>query len=237
LPGDVRWIRAAQDLDPTVLPSYGPASAGEATNWLLERLYLGLEPTRHPAFDRYFPPGTWLPRTAAIESDGLITRVGPGWALTDAGRSHIERIRYDDVDGPDRLPFAVAVAPMASGNYVAKDGGSWERLKAMGVRTVAGLDMEAATIATVAEAQQVPRWLVVKGVMDHADPAKDDRYKRFAARASAEVLYALLDRLAEPAPGGGERTAGEASRYVVTIGSAQGVQIGDHNEQHNVFGA
>jgi hypothetical protein len=31
--------------------------------------------------------------------------------------------------------------------------------------------------------------------MDHADADKDDRYQRFAARASAEVLVALLDRL------------------------------------------
>jgi nucleoside phosphorylase len=232
---DGRWIRAAQDLDPTVLPSYGPASEEEAAGWLLERLYLGQEPTRHPAFDRYFPPDTWLPRRAAIEAEGLITRAGPGWALTAEGRSHVERIRDDDPYGPDRLPFAVAVAPMASGNYVAKDGRSWERLKAMGVRTVTGLDMEAATIATVAEAQQVPRWLVVKGVMDHADPNKDDRYKRFAARASAEVLYALLDQLAEPAPGGSETTAAGPSRYTVTIENSRGVQIGDHNVQHNTF--
>jgi hypothetical protein len=41
----------------------------------------------------------------------------------------------------------------------------------------------------------VPHWIVAKGVMDHADFAKDDRYKEFAARASAEVLYALLSRL------------------------------------------
>ena len=39
-PLDDRWVRAAQDLDPEALPSHGPATAGEAANWLLERLYL-----------------------------------------------------------------------------------------------------------------------------------------------------------------------------------------------------
>ena len=36
--------------------------------------------------------------------------------------------------------------------------------------------------------------------MDHADINKDDRYKRFAARASAEVLFALLDDLVRDMP-------------------------------------
>jgi hypothetical protein len=30
--------------------------------------------------------------------------------------------------------------------------------------------------------------------MDHADPGKDDRFKAFAAKASAEVLFALLEQ-------------------------------------------
>jgi hypothetical protein len=35
--------------------------------------------------------------------------------------------------------------------------------------------------------------------MDHADLDKDDRFKGFAARASAEVLFAVLDGLLKPA--------------------------------------
>jgi hypothetical protein len=128
----------------------------------------------------------------------LIERSGRGWALTDEGRRFIEQRLYDDVDGPDTLPFAVKVAPMASGSAVVKDGLTWAQLSHMGVRMVAALEMEAATVATVARQQQIPHWLVVKGVMDHADPRKDDRYKRFAARTSAEVLYALLTRLIAP---------------------------------------
>lgn len=32
----------------------------------------------------------------------------------------------------------------------------------------------------------------MKGVMDQADPRKDDRFKPFAASASAEVLHTVL---------------------------------------------
>jgi nucleoside phosphorylase len=232
---DSRWIQAAQHLDPSGLDSFGPASEDEAAIWLLERLYLGQEPTKHPAFHRYFPAGTWTTRTETIASEGLIERDHPGWALTADGREYIERVRYDDVDGPRRLPFAIAVAPMASGSHVAKDGASWDMLRRTGVRTVTGLEMEAATIATVAEAERVPHWLVVKGVMDHADPNKDDRYKEFAARASAEVLYALLERLVDPARTGGAATASGTGKYRVTLTGVQGAQIGDNNTQTNTF--
>ncbi len=116
--------------------------------------------------------------------------------MTELGRSFISRAIYDDADGPDRLPFGLVVGPMATGNAVVQDGTTWARLGGMGVRTITGLEMEAATIATIAETQQIPFWLVAKGVMDHADPNKRDHYKNFAAKASAEVLYALLRKLA-----------------------------------------
>lgn len=58
----------------------------------------------------------------------------------------------------------------------------------MGVRSALGLEMEATTVGEVANTEGVEEWLVVKGVMDHADPKKSDRYKPFAAKASAEVL-------------------------------------------------
>lgn len=197
-PMDERWVREAQEFSPAELPSYGRTTRQEATFWFLERLLAGDEPRTHPARARYFPNRSWRTWPAEMQTEGLIVWSGQGWALTDEGRSFVERRLYDDVDGPDRLPFAVKVAPMASGNVVVKDGVTWAQLSQMGVRTVAALEMEATTVATVARQQQVPHWLVVKGVMDHADPRKDDRYKTFAARASAEVLYALLTRLLAP---------------------------------------
>jgi nucleoside phosphorylase len=189
-----RWLRAAQDLEPAGLPSFGVAGADEATVWLLERLQNGQDARNHPARPRYFPKGTWSERLTRLEADGLVAWRTGGWELTPAGSARITRI-LDDPDGPGRLPFAVHAGPMASGGKVIQDPRIWTRLKETGVRKILALEMEAATIATIAHEREVPQWLVAKGVMDHADFAKDDRFKEFAARASAEVLFALLGDL------------------------------------------
>jgi len=201
-PLDSRWVRAVQAYDPSVLPSHGVATVEEAQLWYLERLLRGQNPRRHPARELYFPPTTWGPRLETLESEGLIEWRGNHSALTEAGRRHIERVLYIDVDGPERLPFAVRAGAMASGSAVVADGRIWEALE-IGKRDVLALDMEAATVATVADQRKVPHWLVAKGVMDHAGAGKDDRFKAFAARASAEVLFGLLAELltAAPAPG------------------------------------
>jgi nucleoside phosphorylase len=191
-----RWARTAQDLDPTTLPSYREATTEESLLWLLERLHRGHDPRTRPARGRYFPPGTWGTRLDLWEAEGWIARdLNGAPRLTDAGSELVQRRLYDDVDGPRRLPFAVHVAPMASGSAVLSDVRIWKLLGSMGVRKIAAVELEGATIATIAHERKIP-WLVAKGVMDHADAHKDDRYKQFAARASAEVLFALLDRLA-----------------------------------------
>jgi nucleoside phosphorylase len=92
------------------------------------------------------------------------------------------------------LPFRLAIGPMVSGNMVVKDGRIWRRLAARGGRHVVGLDMEAAAVATTAYHLGLPAWAVVKGVADHADPRKDDRYRAAAADAAARVLWTLLVR-------------------------------------------
>lgn len=229
---DADWFRAAQEFDPAGLPSHGVATEQESRLWFLERLKAGQNPRDHPARTRYFPPGAWRARLAAMESDGLVGWAQDSLVLTEEGRSFINRALYDDVDGPGTLPYAVVAGPVASGSAVVGDGATWESLKASGVRTVAGLDLEAATIAIVAEAQKVPQWLVVKGVADHADAGKDDRYHRFAARASAEVLFTLLDRLAGRAE---PRPDPPAGKYVVDVRDVRGLMIGDGNVQHNNF--
>ncbi|GIJ45989.1 hypothetical protein Val02_28750 [Virgisporangium aliadipatigenens] len=235
-----RWLFAAQDFEPDGLPSHGAATVMDAAIWFLERLLRGQDPAKHPARARYFPRNTWAPRLEAIAADGLIVRDGSGYSLTPDGREYVERVLFDDVDGPSRLPFAVVTGPMASGSAVRADGRAWQQLAAMGMRSIVGLEMEGAALATVAQSQKVPEWVVVKGVMDHADGDKDDRFKEFAATASAEVLFALLDRLGRPAEGGADEdvtpTAGaEGGKYHVTITNAHGVQIGDRNVQWNEF--
>ncbi len=190
-----RWLRAVQDFDPSGLPSYGAATEQEAMVWFLERLHRRQDAKGHPARGRYFPRGTWSARLRRLESEGVIASTDGTWMLTAVGTARIERILADDVDGPERLPFAVVPGPMASGSAVIQHQDIWARLKETGARKILGLEMEAATIATVAHEREVPHWLVVKGVMDNANLEKDDRFKEFAARASAEVLYALLGRL------------------------------------------
>jgi nucleoside phosphorylase len=95
---------------------------------------------------------------------------------------------------PGGLPFRLAVGPMVSGTMVVRDGRIWQRLAARGGRHVVGLDMEAAAVATTAHHLGIPAWAVVKGVTDHADPAKDDRCVTAAAHAAATVLWRLLLR-------------------------------------------
>jgi nucleoside phosphorylase len=193
-----RWVREAQELSAAELSSYGEVSSADARLWLLERLLAGEDPAKHPARRRYFPGETWTACVGSLVGAGLVVRDGARLSLTKAGRVHIEQVICDDVHGPTRLPFQIAVGPMASGNVVVKDGVTWQQLTKCGLRTVLGLEMEAATVASAAFRAEVPWCVVVKGVMDHADPRKDDRYKSFAARAAAEVLFKLLERGLRP---------------------------------------
>lgn len=210
IPMEPRWLRAVQDFDPSGLTCHGEASEDEALLWYLEQLYREQKPRNHPARDAYFPSGTWQQRLALLEEKGLIWRESNGeTALTDDGSALVQRRLYDDVDGPQQLPFRVLDAPMASGSAVIADPELWGRLKQMGMRKITAVEMEAATIATVAHERGLA-WLVAKGVMDHADSKKDDRYKRFAARASAEVMFALLERLVVGASAGASSMVGGA---------------------------
>ena len=197
-PLESRWVRAVQEFDPAGLPSHGTATDEEAKLWYLERLLKNQNPRTHRARKRYFPRTKWEARLAQWASESLIVWRDSAMALTPTGRTLIEQALYRDVDGPERLPFAVVPGPMASGGAVMTDPRIWDRLE-VSQRRILALDMEAATVATVANDRQVPHWLVAKGVMDHAGPDKDDRFKAYAARASAEVLLALLERLLKPA--------------------------------------
>lgn len=186
------WVRAAQEMQSTEMVNFGVATKEDAKIWLLERLYYGENPRSHLARSRYFSSEDWTESIKKMAGESLIAIKGREMAITDQGRDFVDSVYLLEVDGPEKLPFAIKVGPMASGNVVVKDGVTWDNLKTMGVRSVLGLEMEAATIGNVAHRLNVPHWVVAKGVMDHADPNKDDRYKGFAARASAEVLIRFL---------------------------------------------
>ena len=75
-PQDARWARAVQDFDPSGLPSHGTATEEEAAVWYLEQLHKDQDPRKHPARERYFPRGTWVPGLERLQSAGLIVAAG-----------------------------------------------------------------------------------------------------------------------------------------------------------------
>lgn len=187
---DATWLRRFQKLKAKGLPSYGVPTEEDAKLWFLERVGAQRNAKDHPARKRYIPDDSWELEVHRLEEDGFIEQVGTDFKLTRKGRARVNRsLAYGTP--PKKLPFAIKVGPIASGNAVVKDEVTWESLKTQGVRTVLGLEMEAAAIGYLGRTKKLD-WIVAKGVMDHADPKKDDRYKSFAAKASAETLFRFL---------------------------------------------
>lgn len=189
-----RWVRAAQDLNSTDLACYGLPSPEDRRLWVLERLLEKTDPKAHPGYSQMFSARMWRSDLKNLEGRALINRESHIPQLTTAGLDYINKRIYEGIDSPKRLPLKVIVAPMASGDVVVKDAVTWTSLT-RNVRTLAAIEMEAATIASTAWRLGVPNWLVVKGVMDFGDQRKNDRYKEFASRSSAEVLLRLLSDL------------------------------------------
>jgi len=221
IPVGDKWLRAAQEIVVDGLPSYGPPSPQDCQIWLLSQLAARADPRKHPARDRYLGGEKWTLVSSELESKGLIRRKDQSFAITDAGRDALNGYLAYTIESPTRLPFAVRPGPMASGNTVVKDGLTWEALTTWGVRTAIGLEMEAATIAQTAQRLGIPHWLVAKGVMDYANPKKDDRMKRFAARASADILIHLLQTV----PLESARAGGSSGGGVNVIGNVVGSDL------------
>ncbi|CAM3939657.1 tetratricopeptide repeat protein [Corallococcus exiguus] len=166
-------------------------------NWVLAMLHQGVsDPASHPDCEASCPQ--WekvielLWKSRDVER-GTLT-------LTEKGRKRIgavlikHRNQLPDLSPTGTmLPFKVHVAPMGSGNQVVEDEDIWD-LITESMRKTLGLEMEAAAIGAVAHAQSDKhlKALVMKGVMDFANQGRDDHFKQFAARASAECLLAFL---------------------------------------------
>jgi nucleoside phosphorylase len=219
---DPHWLHTAQDFDPSGLAAYGAASDDEALCWLLEQLDRGQQLRNHPACESYFPGDTWQRRLAQLEKRGQVRRESTGEAVLTAEGAALLKGLQGQTAGLQRLPFRVLTAPMASGSAVIADPKFWDQTKRMGMRKTIAVEMEAATIATIAHDRGLP-WLVAKGVMDHADARKDDRYKGFAARASAQVLFALMEHLVTKAPRISRRMAITAAGLLAASAGGFGV--------------
>jgi WD40 repeat protein/nucleoside phosphorylase len=130
-------------------------------------------------------------------SPPLLEKITGAPKLSEDGRAHALELmaKY-----PKALPkdpgFRIHVGPIATGKAVQQDPGLFDRLKKHSRKTL-GAEMEAAAIGLVSE-QLKRQALVVKAVSDYGDNDKDDRFRTFAARASAEVLIRFLLRRLEP---------------------------------------
>jgi tetratricopeptide (TPR) repeat protein/nucleoside phosphorylase len=166
-------------------------------NWVLAKLNEGVaDPSQLPECDERCPQ--WEKVIESLWRSGDV-REG-SLSLTDKGRERIERIliKYrnrlpDTSPSGTLLPFKVHIAPMGSGNQVVEDRRIWSFISEH-MRKTLGLEMEAAALGALAHAQRDRNLdaLVMKGVMDFANHGRDDQFKEFAARASAECLLAFL---------------------------------------------
>lgn len=155
-------------------------------DWTLLQLLLGENPTEHTDFNIACPD--WPKVLKRLWDKGWVVKPT---RLSDSGKAHIEELLLLHPHGlPEPEAFAIHVAPMATGDKVVEDTGIFPRLSTS-MRKVLGVDMEASGLAALGEAHGIPV-VVAKGVSDFGDTFKDDRYRHFAARASAEAMIAFL---------------------------------------------
>jgi hypothetical protein len=114
--------------------------------------------------------------------------------LSELGQSEAKKLSLLYPRGlPKPASPCVHVGPLATGSSLQKSDRIWDEL-VQHQRLLQGLDMEGSVIGFVGWAENVDH-LVVKGVMDFAEPGRTHRFKAFAARAAAEVLLELLRKV------------------------------------------
>lgn len=157
--------------------------------WLRERALMALherqEVERFPELDRATRDRIWL----GLERQGWIEGEPPDCALTETGRKRGARLSYDggpEADGPLRAHIGV----MATGSAVQSDPSAWQQVEALQRDTIA-IEMESTAIGAIAHAARRD-FLAIKGVSDHADGDKDDRFHSFASRTAAAFLLAFV---------------------------------------------
>jgi WD40 repeat protein/nucleoside phosphorylase len=192
----------ARELDLSALAGARPPSKEAQRRWLLHTLFAhesqgGPAPAAHPDRKRACPG--WTDRLREAAKADLIVVKGSSLRLTDAGREHVEEDVLHHPDGPPAdPPLRIHVGAIGTGTAVQEDPKLFERLRRV-VRSTLGAEMEGVAIGDVA-ARYKKQAIVIKAVSDHADHDKDDSFRAFACRASAEVLLAFLLKHVEPAP-------------------------------------
>lgn len=181
-------------------------------HWVLTCLLANCNPTALQDRVKFCPQ--WEHVLKSLWDQGLLKK--GKLELTMRGRAHAEKRQVLHPEGiPDlspsgkALPFKVHVAPMGSGNKVIEDEKIWGFISGH-MRKALGLEMEAAALGALADTLRERRLdaLVMKGVMDFANHGRDDHFKEFAARASAECLIAFLREQLSRADGSAEVRGG-----------------------------
>lgn len=118
--------------------------------------------------------------------------------------THAVNSFFDDHGEPAKLdagpgrPFRVRHGPIGSGDALVTDAESWIRkfLLTYNEFTLA-VDMEAAALTQFCHeaAPPAPGWLVIRGISDLADAAKNEDHQASAARNAAITLQHLLPYL------------------------------------------
>ncbi|WP_437960805.1 pentapeptide repeat-containing protein [Sorangium sp. So ce119] len=184
----------------TPLARERPPSRASQAWWLRHALYASVVDGAPPPValpERAARCPGWTERVGELEAEGVLCIGDRGLELTEAGVAQVRRERVIHPDGPPPArPFRVHVGPIVTGKAVQEDPALFERLRPIG-RKVLGVEMEAAAIGYVAE-RLGRRSIIAKAVSDHGDHDKDDSFRAFACRASAEFLFAFLRRTLSP---------------------------------------
>lgn len=201
---DSRWRQQAEDFSTswlmTIVSSRPLGFCGQEV-WLLTALNeaetsASLPPREHPERKSLCPD--WTDVLGRLEKRDLIVVEG-GLRLTEDGRKYVASLRDRFPDGyPSERDYPkVCVAPIATGGQVVEDEKLFPTLQKHLRKTLA-IDMEGSAVAAVAEIEEVDHCIVVKGVQDHADSDKDDRFRDYAIEASYRFLVAFLrDQLSQ----------------------------------------
>lgn len=163
-------------------------------DWVLSKFFIGEDPVQHVDFFNKCPD--WSDVLQRLWKKGLVDKPT---TLSAKGQDYIsEIVLLNPKELPPVKDFEVHVAPIATGAAVVEDESLFPKLS-KSMRKVLGVDMEASALAAFGDIHGLPV-IVAKAVSDFGDTYKDDRYRDFAAQASAQCLIKLLREGADLLP-------------------------------------
>lgn len=190
----------AREFDVTNIARTRPPAKETQKRWLLRAIEANESgkaspPAERPDRAEACPGYTGLLRQ--LIQDELVIRRGRTLVLTDKGRDWVDEDHLMYPDGtPEDPPLRVHVGAIATVSSVVEDSDIFARMQHV-VRSTLGLEMEGMALGEVAHHFQ-KRAILIKAVQDFADGSKDDGFRLFACRASAEFLFAFLEKVFEP---------------------------------------